>query len=190
MNKNSTSTNIRHYSGVALILLGMLGYSFFRGYEGEAIVYSGLWFIGSILVVLLGAFLTFYSAKKQDGMDEEERLKRLDSFKETSRKITVDLGGCRVESNDYFEETYRNQNYTMQAMDFLHSPASSVEKLGIKQSVVVCEIDVDGKQQTVNSRVFSQDADTLKFKLASRPETTLYFDDEGQYYFDLEFLSA
>ncbi len=105
------------------------------------------------------------------------------------REITVRLDDCEVVSNRYFEEvprsTGRIQQYD-QLYDQLSGDDRSVQRVEVNRSRLKYTDPETG--ETYFSQTITKDIATLKFKMWDAKQTAIRFYEDGNIFFDLDFL--
>ena len=185
--------------GIILIVIGALSSLFLKNYNGDIIPFPTLLFFLGLIILLIGIWLQFSGKSKDERILKSKMQEEINRLKQTGRIVNVDFKDCEIESNNYYNEISKTDNYIMpdrikykiQAWDSIFDSGNAVENVEINQSRIVYKDKNSNTNETYVSGIISKDKITLSFYLDKFEKTKIYVDkdDKELYYFDLEFLN-
>jgi hypothetical protein len=166
-----------------LLILSSLISLFFRHYNGTMISHPWIFYLGSILLGLIGIFLRVLAASTAERAAGQKQSRLIADLKANGEKILVDLTACEIRANHY-TDTIEIQH--------VHRPSDIIAE-DVQQSVFIFQHE-NTRKGTIEkfvSPVISKDKITLSFYFDRQRQTTLYVNkvNRSHYYFDLNFLA-
>jgi len=166
-----------------LLLLGSLVSLFFRHYHGNMISHPWIFYLGGILLGLIGSFLLVLAGSTAERATSQKRSRLIADLEANGEKILVDLNACEIKGNDYTETI---------EITHVHAPTDFITG-DVEQSVFIFQHEDTrtGKLERFVSPIIQKDKITLSFYFDRQRQTTLYVNktDRSHYYFDLNFLA-
>lgn len=179
--------------GFLLIIIGIIGHTYFGHYTGTLIPKPFLFQVLCWIIVVIGVGIIFFMAKKTNRQLEKYVTKWKNELKQNGEKILVNLSECEIKENFYYEEVDKVHSSRSQALNaMIGQDYRNVENQSRYASVLQYKYDNPkiGKLQTFTSGVIAKDKISLGFLLAGQKTTFIYIDktDPEKYFFDIDFL--
>lgn len=181
---------MKFYGGLGLCLVGFIFFIFFSKYSGEQIPNPFIWYVSSIMVMIVGFLLLLLEYSSVLSTFKKANQNEVSSLKKRGKKIKVDLSRCQVMFNSFVEEREINASYRVKGFNALGDDRRNVEHIKINKAVLLYEQEIDGKMQKFYSQTIPIDKMTLNILMDRQKQTYIYVDrnDNTDYYFDIEFL--
>jgi hypothetical protein len=166
-----------------LLILSSLMSLFFRHYHCSMISHLWAFYLGSILLGLIGVLLFVLAASTAEKTAGQQQSRLITDLEANGEKILVDLNACEIRGNDYTETI---------EITHVRAPSEYITE-DIEQSVFIFQREntCTGTFERFVSPVIPKDKITLSFYLDRQRQTTLYVDktNRSHYHFDLDFLA-
>jgi MFS family permease len=96
-------TRIFFIAALILLLLGSLLSLFFRHYQGNMISHPWIFYLGGILLGLIGSFLLVLAGSTAERTAGRKESRLIADLEANGEKILVDLNACEIRSHYYFD---------------------------------------------------------------------------------------
>ena len=180
--------------GFLLIIVGIIGHTYFGHYTGTIIPKPFPFQILSWVTALVGVGIIFLRAKNVNRQAEKYIDKLKDELRQNGEKIMVNFSECEIKENFYYEEVDKVHSSKAQSLNaMIGQDFRNVENQSRYASVLQYKYDNPrtGTLQIFTSGVITKDKISLGFLLAEHKTTFVYVDkkDPEKYFFDLDFLN-
>ena len=183
---------MRQIIGLIFIVVSFFGTIFFKRYKGEVIPYPVLWYIGFIILALLGLLLIYWSyrsMKQKIKKIAEPLIAEFEIWKTKAEIIEPDFDRCEFKSGSYSHEVDdpRLSKVKWLAPGTIASSIDTTITENVEQSYLVYYPPVIDLPEKFISDHFPFDTTTLKYYVIKK-QIVLYVDrfDRNKYFFDLK----
>lgn len=177
---------VKKLSGYFLIGLGLLGFLYFKSYKGNTIPLPILWLVLSIIIVLIGTFLTVTAKTKKQIQILNQNSDKINRLKDKGERILIDLDDCDFITAEVNQSNPENFS-RVQIIDALYDPNRNHLENNSRVTYIVYKHKNGDNRERFVSQPYSMDDITLKY-YTSKNKVVLYVDkfDRTQYFFNVE----
>jgi hypothetical protein len=172
------------YSTVALAFAGLVFLNAGTEHNNAIITNTGIAFLGVSALLFASYFILEWLRDKPPGIDSRTDLEK---FKRKAKKITVNLDNAKVKTNTWTEERAISNSTESGYLALFGREDSNIEKVRNTLSTIVIPLIIDGKAMDYTYST-ARAPETLSMLLSIQKETTLYVNENQEFYLDLEFL--
>lgn len=178
---------IKKLSGYTIAAIALISISFFSHYKGDLIPYPMLWIILSILILIIGLYISSTGKTKKEMVTSAEYSTRSNKLIATGEQIKLDIDSCDIKENNYYEEIHNQRTLDAQSIDAVFDPNENYQEKYVDQSAIVYYHKIGDSTEKYISQTFLFGSETLTFHILNN-DIILYVDrfDRNNYLFDLK----
>jgi hypothetical protein len=177
---------IKKIIGYILSILGLLGFGFFKNYNGTSIQYPTIWLFLSAIIGIFGLVLIYLS--KSDKLSRQEKInnEKLEKLKQNGEKIILTTENCEIRENSYFEEINKDSSSSIVQVDALFDSNRNYSQNYVEKSAIIYYHKFGENKYRMTSQTFPFNADNLR-NYVEKQKLALYINryDKNDYSFDL-----
>lgn len=175
--------------GYIIMITGMIGVGFFVTYHGNAIPLKELWFVLSLTIVIIGAYVVAKDVMRRSkfGAIDDTELLRIQKLKSTGEKVLLTPDNCEVRTRSYVQDRSEERTPTRtQMVDGIFAPGRNYQTQEIVQTYIFLQRKYDNRSFNFYSPPVTIGEESLRIFLSEANSVFLYIDkqDQGNYYFD------
>ncbi len=172
--------------GFLFVVIGFIGYVFFRSYNGSVIPLSTFWFFVSIAIGSAGLYFIYIFLSTKVSNQEKFNKEHLEALKLKGEKFLLTADNCEIRNNNHYEEAESESSSRAKLIDGLYDPNRNYRQDYMEQSVIIYNYHDGDKKIRMTSQSFPLDAVTLASYIENK-KGSLYVDrfNKNDFVFDI-----